>query len=541
MKRVSRMLSLRLIISLLLLVLLSVSGAWATPTTPDQAQKVVKNWLGLEARPMGASLGQQIKEVQTFNYEGTPAYYVVYLNPAGFVIVSADDLVEPIIGFLPEGQYDPSQTNPLGALVSNDIPGRVLQARQVEAKGLEALAPGTPQALAQRKWAWLSDAATGQEALEFGLPTISDVRVTPLVQSRWNQLTVDNSWGGLPCYNYYTPYSPSEGVNHVCGCVATAMSQLMRYWQYPTTGVGTASFQIMVDGVYQSANLRGGNGTGGAYDWSSMVLDPLHYSGITDAQRRAIGSLTSDAGVSVNMDYETAALGGAGADTLAAGHAFTNTFMYSNARTAYSGSNIPDANRNAMVNPNLHAQYPVLFGITGNGGHAIVCDGYGYNSSTMYHHLNMGWAGTNDAWYNLPNINTSYGTWTSVYKCIYNVYKPGTGAGSGEIIAGRVTDGTNPISGAAVTASRTGGGSYSTTTDANGIYALAQVSSASNYTVSVTKAGFTFTPQIVSTTISINGVYGNPSIACGNLWGVDFAGVVRKSGLAPLYELLLME
>ena len=57
---------------------------------------------------------------------------MVYLNPAGFVIVSADDMVEPIIGFLPEGQYDPSPDNPLGAMVSQDLPGRVLAARQME-------------------------------------------------------------------------------------------------------------------------------------------------------------------------------------------------------------------------------------------------------------------------------------------------------------------------------------------------------------------------------------------------------------------------
>ena len=60
-----------------------------------------------------------------------------------------------------------------------------------------------------------------------------------------------------------------------------------------------------------------------------------------------------------------------------------------------------------MVNPNLDAGYPVLFGITGAGGHAIVCDGYGYNPSTMYHHLNMGWSGNDDAWYNLPTIDTA--------------------------------------------------------------------------------------------------------------------------------------
>lgn len=192
---------------MLAVVLLSVSGAWASPTTPEQARTAVVNWLGLDAVPLRASLGRQVKEVQTFNHEGSPAYYVVYLEPAGLVILPADDLVEPIIAFLPGGVYDPSPVNPLGALVSRDIPGRVVQARAVEAKGPELLAPGTPQSAARRKWGLLTQ-STGPKASELAphQTSISDVRVAPLVQSKWNQLTVENTLNGQPCYNYYTPY-----------------------------------------------------------------------------------------------------------------------------------------------------------------------------------------------------------------------------------------------------------------------------------------------------------------------------------------------
>jgi hypothetical protein len=209
------------------------------------------------------------------------------------------------------------------------------------------------------------------------------------------------------------------------------------------------------------------------------------------------------------MNYES---GGSGADTNAAANAFTGTFGYSNAKWAYnSGSNLPETNRNAMVNPNLHAGYPILFGITGApGGHAIVCDGYGYQSTTMYHHLNMGWAGSDDLWYNLPTIDTSIGTFTSVYKCIYNVYP----TGSGEIIGGRVTDGSNPINGATVTAT----GGYSTTTNANGIYALTKVPANTTFTVTASKTGYTSSSQSVTT-----GASSNNTTTTGNKWPIDFA------------------
>ena len=50
----------------------------------------------------------------------------------------------------------------------------------------------------------------------------------------------------------------------------------------------------------------------------------------------------------------------------------------------------------AIADPNLDAGYPVLFGIQGPvsaASHEIVCDGYGYDNSTLYHHLNLGWSG----------------------------------------------------------------------------------------------------------------------------------------------------
>ncbi|MBU4354940.1 MAG: C10 family peptidase [Proteobacteria bacterium] len=508
------------IICLLALILALPAGVWAKPTTPEQARTVVENWLALDSTPLGAPLGPQIKEVKTYNHQDTPAYYVVYLNPAGFVIVSADDMVEPIIGFLPEGQYDPSPDNPLGAMVSQDLPGRVLAARQMEkqvqTEGLQ-LAPTNVYAVAQRKWAMLAKGSTATEASEFGLPSISTVWVAPLVQSTWDQSLVS----GSACYNYYTPpYAAGSASNYVCGCVATAMAQLMRFWSYPTAGVGTGSYTISIDGTPTTRNLRGGDGAGGPYNWGSMPLVPN--SSITTTQRQAIGALTADAGVSVNMGY-TGTSAGSGTDTLKASTALVNTFGYGNAKNGYSGSStssIPAANRNNMVNPNLDAGFPTLLGIRSTaGGHAIVCDGYGYNTATLYHHLNMGWSGSDNAWYNLPTVDTSWTTFDVQYKVIYNVYK----TGSGEIVSGRVTNsGGTPISGVTVTATGSGG-PYTATTNAKGIYALPKVASGATYSVSASKTGYTFTPnpQSVAT-----GTSTNLSTTTGNKWGINFVGVV---------------
>ena len=163
-----------------------------------------------------------------------------------------------------------------------------------------------------------------------------------------------------------------------------------------------------------------------------------------------------------------------------------------------------------------------MLGITASGlGHSVVADGYGYDGSTLYHHLNMGWQGSDDAWYNLPNIN-SIPAFSSVNEVIYNICVSETG----EIISGRVTDvGTDlPVEGATVTAVRTGGGTYVATTNSNGIYALVGVPSNSDYTVSAVKPGYSFTDKAASTDSSQD-----DQAVSGNCWGVDFAGLVTSA------------
>ena len=161
--------------------------------------------------------------------------------------------------------------------------------------------------------------AAAPAALDNGAPSVADLRVAPLTQTLWSEQTVEDLTPGVACYNYYTPPGANGSAdNYPCGCVATAMAQLMYFWQYPTAGVGAGSFTIYV-GYYstpQTASLRGGDGAGGPYQWSSMVASPT--TSITLAQRQAIGALCYDAGVAVGMDYTASASGAFLADAAVA-------------------------------------------------------------------------------------------------------------------------------------------------------------------------------------------------------------------------------
>jgi len=501
-------------LNLLILLLLWPPQLKAAPTTAIQAEKAVRGWLKVDMQPLGMSLGQQVMNVETFSdTNGQPIYYVVYLWPSGFVIVPADDLVEPIVAFADDGIYDPSPDNPLGTLVSQDLSGRI-----AVVGGLQKTADGQSQkkdlasqratfertsVKAHGKWTELHDHANMSTMQALGLSGISDVRVVPLVQSKWNQ----GSECGYYCYNYYTP-------NHYyCGCVATAFAQLIRFHEYPTAGIGVHSFTIKVDGVSQTAYTRGGNGAGGPYSWNFMVLDPRSCNNYTNDRWKAIGALCYDVGVAARAEY---ASGGTNTDQIRAAEALRTTFLYSNAICTHYWPEIIGAELIKMLNPNLDASLPALLSITsGTSGHSVVCDGYGYNGSTLYHHINMGNSGIDDAWYNLPDI----GIYDTVVACTYNVFKQD----SGEIISGRVVNSNgNPIGEALVTAQGPGG-PYTTTTNIKGIYALIGVSSDSTYSVSVTKTGYEFTSQNVTVGTSQNG-----ASVSGNLWGINFQDTALK-------------
>jgi hypothetical protein len=496
----------------LLYLLILLDNAWAAPITAQDARNVVTGWLNLDSSPLNTSLGSQIQKVERHNdSRGQPIYYVVRLRPSGVVIVSGDDLVEPIIAFLSGDDFEASDKHPIGAMVITDLPKRINEARNIESdlKTGRQLTEFKKADEARSKWILLLNCSQAGKAAEFlksmesggvlemsSLSSVDDVRVAPLIQSKWNQGNVDSN----ACYNWYTPRVVDSNVvweegnsgNYVCGCVATAMAQIMRYHEYPTAGIGTIERGILVAGISGRIyrETRGGDGSGGPYDWNNMPLIP-DYS-ITTTQRKAIGSLCYDIGVCLGATYSAS-----GTSAILGSAFFTNYFQYTYAKEGSSSYYLVD------INSNLDANHPVArsINIDGVGIHAVVIDGYGYNNSTMYHHINYGWGGTSDAWANFDP--------TFIYVC--NIFTSGTG----DIISGRIMDihTGQPISGATVTATAPGA-YYQTVTNDKGIYALAKIEVQQEYTISATKTGYWFVDQVVDTNV--------PGRTLGNLWGIDF-------------------
>ena len=468
------------------------SIAQAKPVGKAKADKVARGWLKKNPNPMESKIGNAPKTVRAFSdADGQILYYAINLDPAGFVILAADDDIEPVIAFSATGGYEGQQGSTLKALLEKDMKGRLEHIKNKDPKDKSK----------KTKWDGLYQAGDDEMIALAVQPSVSDVRVTPFTNTTWDQY----DFNGSPCYNYYTPS------NYLTGCVATAMAQLMKYHTWPTAGIGVKSFSIQVDYATQNRNTRGGNGLGGPYNWSQMPDQPD--GTITTTQRQAIGALCHDAGVAVNMSYtsDSSSASLANTDTQ-----LVNTFYYSNSIYGLGFPSSGGTQLMNMMNPNLDAQLPVILGIRRSGGygHAVVADGYGYLSSAMYHHLNLGWGGSDNAWYQLPKIDTSAHTYTIIDDCVYNVYTSGTG----EIISGRITNMAGaPLAGATVTARVGSTITKQTVTDSRGIYALINMPPNTQYRLSVASSGEAFADQYVTT-----GRSNDMSSTSGNKWQIDF-------------------
>ena len=418
--------------------------ASAEEVSADSAGIAARRWLEGDAA-LGCNFGAEVDSVRTCFPQEDASFHVVKLKGGGFVVMSSDTTREPVVAFSSGGNLVESDANPLWVLLKSDLALRAREAAGASGAGkgglLRAAAGDSSGYGNEAKWNRLLGKSSGLLRASQGVSSVSDVRVAPLVQSKWDQEDV----GDGHCYNYYTPN------NYVCGCVATVGAQIMRYFCYPTASMPQ----------YTNPNCAiGGNPTtlttqGGIYNWSAMPLEPG--SSMTDDQRKAVGRLTSDVGICVSMDYDS---GGSSAGGYLLAHAFTNHFGYASAMVAQweseSDQSGSDDVRKAMLS-NFDAGLPVALSLSGAGGHEIVGDGYGYSDGTLYIHFNMGWGGLDDAWYAPPEMGTTQYNFSILNGVVYNVFT--NHPANAVICSGRVLDASGvPVVNATVSFREQGSG-----------------------------------------------------------------------------------
>ena len=525
------------------LLLLLPALAFATEVSPDNAARAAAAWADRGYAMGKLPTGRTVAAVDEIEDPATGARLLVAkFEGGGYVVLSADDLVDPVLAFSETGDgIDLDDRNPFWALLRGDIAAREAAAgivrgeaaqatKRGQAKRAAATGDAEPTA-AQRKWAALlaegeTNAESSHRRSMQGVPSISEVRVEPFIQSQWSQSSWNNTDVGDPCYNYYTPN------NYVCGCVATAIAQIMRYWRFPTGSVTTNTYPCAVSGISVYKTMMGG-----VYAWDNMPLVPAN--GVTEAQRQEIGKLCYDVGVTLEMNW-TAEYS---SSSLYSGVAcLPIDFGYANAKAVHygSGQNYNLAHFMQGVVPNLDARCPVGVSVTGDAGHSIVADGYGYSDGDFYIHLNMGWAGIDDAWYNPPNIGTSHYAFNVIDGFLFNVFPTNTGS----IASGRVLDASGmPVAGATVTLTSGSTTVDTVMTDGNGIYAF--IAAPGNYLATAEKNGVSVAISVVigettgtriDTQAGQRGRYYSGAETIGNSYTNDIALTGMAATPAPVFS-----
>ncbi len=199
-------------------------------------------------------------------------------------------------------------------------------------------------------------------------------------------------------WNQYEPYNSLcpllNGKRCITGCVATAMAQIMKYWQWPKHGYGSVTYYDEYGcGQELSVDLSANE-----YDWDNMLNNYYSNGNYTNAQITAVATLMRDCGYAVEMNYTPEASGACVfAETM------QQYFHYSPAaKDRYAGDYSEEA-WHEFIRQDLLAGRPVLYsGQSSKGGHEFILDGF---DDEGYYRVNWGWCCYMDGWFMLTDLN----------------------------------------------------------------------------------------------------------------------------------------
>jgi len=404
------------IIYVAFIFLLGINIASAKPITPATAKTIAENFYKQNSSVAITSITLVHTEL---SYTGVPLYYTFDINTNdGFVIVSAEDAIRPIVGYSTKNHSTQVEK---GSNIGYWMEKTSAKINAIRKKGYIA------NESTSAEWTGYinnlpvkSTNATERQVGGASSGVLGTPAMTPLMLSTWNQ---------SPYYNAYCPGSTGLGTNaaaSVTGCVATTIAQIMRYWSYPAHGTGSHSYTQNPNTYgYPAQSADFGTTT---YDWANM---PYANSAVTATTYSPIAQLMYQCGVSVNMHYDPT---GSGAQVLGSGgpsaqYSYINYFSYDANQirglqrsygTNYSSATYyySDAAWIDSVASDLNIGRPVQYvGDDSIGaGHTWVCDGYDSNGNL---HMNWGWGGAYDGYFAVSDLTTAGGT-ADVFDPRYN-------------------------------------------------------------------------------------------------------------------------
>ncbi|MDO4160448.1 MAG: C10 family peptidase [Prevotellaceae bacterium] len=333
------------------------------------AKNVFDSSTAMKAKSRGAS-----ETIELTRLSSTDELSVYGASGYGFVIISHDDSFKAVLGYS-DTDYD-----------ENNMPCGF-------------------------RW-WIGAMDKSLSAMKTCGKTSSSLSASPssstgtyLMTTTWSQES--------PYYNQ----CPTIGLTRAStGCIATAMAQIMNYYEYPESGIGYGEYSVTnTAGTTTSYTDQAINGT---YDWDNML--DSYTMGWTSEQASAVSTLMFDAGKASKMQYASDASGAYDYD---AATGFCLNFQYDSLALGYYYRNLySDDEWMEMVNTALSDNQPILYCGSDSeyGGHAFVLDGI---DSDGLVHVNWGWAGYYNGWYSIDDLNPYSDVNFTEYQSMVTGYK----------------------------------------------------------------------------------------------------------------------
>lgn len=315
--------------------------------TPKEAENIARKYIKLPTKKVTRGVSKQS------GYSQNAPYYIY--NDAqnkGFVIVSGTTEMGEILAYSNENALDTIN-----------------------------LHPGLAQLLNSYKMAFKAINTNNAVETEAKKGAFFAKTVAPLLKTTWSQ---DAPYNALLGYNY-------------TGCVATTISQVLKYHEWPVQGMGNVSYVNTSDNRTLSGNLNLSQ-----YDWANMLPNYDAPVQATQAQRNAVAKLMKDVGLASGMQYHP---GFAVATNQGAFDAFVKHFDYQ-ATCVYQSTEGPSVFAD-LLRQELVDGFPFYFyGATKDykGAHAWVVDGF---DDKGFFHMNFGWNGQSNGYYSLSALNLS--------------------------------------------------------------------------------------------------------------------------------------
>ncbi len=430
--------------SLVVLLVLLVPVARAKPVAPAEATRAIETWV--RHVTADARADATVATLEPHVVDGRTVAYIAHLDD-GYCICGADDRLLPVYLYRPMGAYDPQ--NPNYRVILGEIATRCARLEAAQAKNDPVLEKYRRQ---------LDERAVQWRALVAGeVPARPKDRSDPAMMT----LPLTSRWHQYSPFNDYCPeLTPNADEHVIVGCVATAMAQIMYYWQWPPSGSGsvggTYSYRFtepptwLVEPLATDPNLpssfngrlkwesAGGGKLMMTGYWDGSIYEPAYDHSEDADYRTALSNLwdrmergsTDYTATPATASYDWAAMPDTGSDPPSYGDleaaevsyhagvaldmnygrwssstftsytpwAYSTIFGYS-ADAVYTARN-----ETTMIDEIRWLRLVQIRGSDEWGGHSWVVAGYNTNVSPTQFLMNFGWGDGTTEWYTCDDV-----------------------------------------------------------------------------------------------------------------------------------------